>query len=308
VPCGEHAACAESTLQTGSGKTLAYLLPVVEKLTLSGRKRPGKPVALVLEPTRELALQVYEVFEKIGSRLRAAVIYGGASYTVQEQQLRQCDVVIATPGRLNDLLDRGWVDVSEVDMLIIDEADRMLDMGFQDAVTRIMATLPQERQTTLFSATMPKWCKQLAQSYMKPDTVTVDLVSDQDEGAPLVPTTVKHLAVRAAGQDAATHAAVVNEVIKMAGGGRSLVFVSRKDEVDRLVAAMPRQAGGLHGGMSQVQRERVVRQDFFLHFLWLPHNSLGAMQMNAYRKGHYNVLIATDVASRGLDIDGIKVC
>jgi superfamily II DNA/RNA helicase len=120
----------------------------VEKVTLSGRKRPGKPVAVVLEPTRELALQVSEVFNKIGSRFRAAVVYGGASYTMQEQALRTCDIVIATPGRLNDLLARGWVDMSEVDMLVLDEADRMLDMGFSDAVNHVMEALPQNRQVS----------------------------------------------------------------------------------------------------------------------------------------------------------------
>lgn len=268
--------------KTGTGKTLAFVFPLLERLVAGRRTR--RPRALILEPTRELAQQVGVVLDRLasGTRLRHSVIYGGASYERQRSQLQQCDIVVATPGRLQDMVNRKWLDLADVQVFVIDEADRMLDLGFADDVTAITKMLPAKHQTVMFSATMPEWCRDLAADYMRPDTVTVDLVSDDDS---LMPPLLRHAHVSAP-SDPACRPLVMDEVIKWAGGGRTLIFGQTKDEVESIAQCMPRKAVALHGGMTQPQRERV---------------------MAAFRRGQHQVMVATDVASRGLDIQDVKI-
>ncbi len=150
------------------------------------------------EPTRELVIQVASVLEGSKSGLRVAQIYGGVGYDPQQRALRNADVIIATPGRLRDLYDRQWLDLSAIQMLVIDEADRLLDMGFAHEVTELISFMPRTRQSIIFSATMPDWCRTLVKKHMKPDTVIVDMVSEGGVNASMVPSTVRHVAVQAA--------------------------------------------------------------------------------------------------------------
>jgi len=262
--------------RTGSGKTLAFAVPIVERLTPGG----GSPNALILTPTRELASQVTEEFRVIADvkRLRIASVYGGVGLGPQAKRARHADIVIATPGRLIDLVQRKLLRLDRVRICVLDEADRMLDMGFMPDVTRILQMLRPERQTMLFSATLDGEVGRLAARFIE-NPVRHEVAA---EDGPLV-TEARHrfVAVDQAGRSRA----LVRELA--ADRGLTLVFVRTKRGVDRLARTLKAEgfhAGALHGGMTQSARER----------------SLGR-----FAAGANDVLVATDVAARGLDLEHI---
>jgi len=262
--------------RTGSGKTLAFAVPIVERLTPGG----GSPNALILTPTRELASQVTEEFRVIADvkRLRIASVYGGVGLGPQAKRARHADIVIATPGRLIDLVQRKLLRLDRVRICVLDEADRMLDMGFMPDVTRILQMLRPERQTMLFSATLDGEVGRLAARFIE-NPVRHEVAG---EDGPLV-TEAHHRFV--AVDQAGRARALVRELA--ADRGLTLVFVRTKRGVDRLARTLKAEgfhAGALHGGMTQSARER----------------SLGR-----FAAGANDVLVATDVAARGLDLEHI---
>jgi len=260
--------------RTGSGKTLAFAVPIVERLT------PGRrPHALILAPTRELASQVTEEFRAIVDvrRLSVAPVYGGVGVTPQAKKARTADIVVATPGRLLDLVARRLIRLDDVQIAVLDEADRMLDMGFLPDVTRILDLLPRDRQTMLFSATLDGEVGRLAR------TITRDPVRHEIGDGRLTVSDAVHRFVPVA------HAEKMRTVVRelAADRGLTLIFVRTQRGADRLARNLRKQgfgAGELHGGMSQPQRERALGR---------------------FASGARDVLVATDVAARGLDLDGI---
>ncbi len=261
--------------RTGSGKTLAFAVPLVERLSPSGRS----PSALILAPTRELASQVTEEFRAIAdvARLQVAAVYGGVGIAPQAKRARHADIVVATPGRLLDLVNRGSLRLDRVRICVLDEADRMLDMGFLPDVRRILEMLRPDRQTMLFSATLDGEVGRLATRF------TTDAVRHELGEGGVTITDAHHRFICVEHPDK-THA-LVRELA--ADRGLALVFVRTKHGADRLARSLRKQgfrAGELHGGMSQPQRER----------------SLGR-----FASGGNDVLVATDVAARGLDLEDI---
>ena len=260
--------------RTGSGKTLAFAVPIVERL------QPGRrPHALILAPTRELASQVTEEFRAIVDvrGLSVAAVYGGVGITPQAKKARTADIVVATPGRLLDLVARKLIRLDQVRMLVLDEADRMLDMGFLPDVTRILDLLPSERQTMLFSATLDGEVGRLARR------ITRDPVRHEIGDGRLTVTDAAHRFVQVA------HAQKMRTLVRELAGerGLTLVFVRTQRGADRLARNLRKEgfsAGELHGGMSQPQRQRALGR---------------------FASGHHDILIATDVAARGLDLEGI---
>ncbi len=272
--------------QTGTGKTAAFALPIIQRLHSSKPPRDGNGKvairALVLSPTRELASQIADSFSTYGrfTRLRHVVIFGGVKQYHQARALnRGVDVVIATPGRLQDLMNQGLVDLSRVECFALDEADRMLDMGFIQPIRKIAAELPKTRQTFLFSATMPKSIQGLAESLLNnPVRVAVTPVAS---AAPMIEQSV-HMVHRAEKQNTLERLLRGNTI------ERALVFTRTKHGADKVckklgLAGIP--AGSIHGNKSQAQRERAL---------------------DGFRRGRSRVLVATDVAARGLDVDGIS--
>ena len=261
---------------TGSGKTLAFGIPLVERTEGAS----GKPAALVLVPTRELALQVADDLRPIAEakRLRVATVYGGASVGSQARAARAANIVIATPGRMNDLLERRMLDLSRVRVLVLDEADRMLDMGFKPQVDRILQTVPRNRQTMLFSATLEGAVGELAGSYTSnASEFSATAPPEREQG------TVEHTFV------AVTNDSKLDVLIEQlnAGKRRTLVFVRTKHGADRLVQKLSRaeiRATAMHGNLSQNQRERALAR---------------------FTSGNVRTLVATDVAARGLDLSDI---
>jgi superfamily II DNA/RNA helicase len=261
--------------RTGSGKTLAFAVPIVERLTPDGRS----PTALILVPTRELASQVTEEFRAIADvrRLEVASVYGGVGIGPQAKRARRADILIATPGRLLDLVARKLLRLDRVRICVLDEADRMLDMGFLPDVTRILQLLRPERQTMLFSATLDGEVGRLAARF------TDDPVSHAvaDERPVIAEALHRFIAV----DQPRKTPALVRELA--ADRGLTLIFVRTKRGADRLAKNLRGQGfrvGALHGGMSQPQRERALG-----HFA----------------SGNNDVLVATDVAARGLDLEDI---
>jgi ATP-dependent RNA helicase RhlE len=257
---------------TGSGKTLAFAIPIVQSIDADGRR----PAALVLVPTRELATQVAEEITAIAGRdLRVATVYGGVPLHAQSKRARDAHVVVATPGRLNDLLERKAVALDHVRVLILDEADRMLDMGFKPQVDRIVRRLPRDRQTMLFSATLDARVGELADAY------TENPVRHE---APAVPALTDELVEhRFVAVDAASKIDTLAELLRTEGE-RTLVFVRTRRGADRLVRKLAQQgvsAVAMHGDLSQGQRERALR---------------------SFDSGRASTLVATDVAARGLDL------
>ncbi len=310
--------------QTGTGKTAAFSLPIIHRLLATqqettpaspepaptprgvgsmGRSRRGRDQggrsrrdaapadgrrvrALVLSPTRELATQICDSFAAYGKHtgLRATAIFGGVSQFRQEQALqRGVDVIVATPGRLIDLMDQGLIDFSAIQVLVLDEADRMLDMGFIQPIRRIVAALPAgseaaPRQTLLFSATMPRDVARLAESLLRdPVRVAVNPVASTapliEQSVYMVPRHSKH--------------ALLEHLLASHGVERGLVFTRTKRGADQLSRKLQRagvRVDSIHGNKSQAQRQRAL---------------------DAFRTGRSRVLVATDVAARGLDVDGI---
>ena len=261
---------------TGSGKTLAFAIPIVERTT----SRDKRPSALVLVPTRELAVQVTEDFSAIASAngLKVAAVYGGMPLRSQADRARSANILVATPGRLQDLADRRLLDLSAVRILVLDEADRMLDMGFKPQVDKIVRLLPRNRQTMFFSATLDGEVGELARAYTSsPSRFEADLPADRAVGE------IDHRFV-AVSPD--TKVETLVEHIR-ATEGLTLVFVRTKRGADRLakkLAFHQVDAVAMHGDLSQGQRQRALRR---------------------FESGKVQVLVATDVAARGLDIDDI---
>jgi superfamily II DNA/RNA helicase len=260
---------------TGSGKTLAFAVPIVER-TDPADKRPS---AVVLVPTRELALQVSDELRSLAvvRRLEVVTVYGGAPLAAQAKRAGRAHVIVATPGRLQDLVDRGAVSLSHVRILVLDEADRMLDMGFKPQVDRLVRRLPKARQTMLFSATLAGRVDELIGSY------TSNAVRVEAGAAPGKPAEVGHRFVSVK-QDTK-----VDTLVKELGAADdlTLVFVRTKRGADRLARALSRRgipAGALHGDMSQSAREKSLAR---------------------FESGQVAALVATDVAARGLDLDRI---
>jgi superfamily II DNA/RNA helicase len=260
---------------TGSGKTLAFAIPIVQ-LVDPAAARPG---ALVLVPTRELAAQVTEQFEAIsGGTLRVASVYGGVKFGAQIKAAKEAHVIVATPGRLQDLVDRRAISLEAVRILVLDEADRMLDMGFKPQVDRIVRLLPAERQTMFFSATLDGDVGELARRYTNaPARFEGSLPEDSLSGD------VEHRFVPVTSDTKVTKLVeLLNE-----DRGLALVFVRTKAGADRLVEKLRRHdvdAIAIHGDKGQAQRERALQR---------------------FDSGKVRTLVATDVAARGLDVDDI---
>jgi len=265
------------TAQTGTGKTLAFLIPIIEMLQ---RERSRKTSALVLLPTRELAMQVHEQYENLRGKTmpKAALVVGGMSEKAQIQSLKGgCELVIATPGRLQDFITRRLADVSQIKILVLDEADRMLDMGFLPAIRRILTILPARRQTLCFSATMEQSVASLVHEYMR-DPVRIAL------GSVLKPAESVQLTayeVRPGEKLDALRQLLYEEA------GQTLIFTRTKRGTQRLANELVRdgfRASMIHGDRSQSQRNAAL---------------------SGFQEGRFQVLVATDVASRGLHIDDV---
>jgi ATP-dependent RNA helicase DeaD len=263
--------------QTGTGKTAAFSLPILTNY------QPGKnPQALVLTPTRELALQVAEAMQGYGRHVgvRVLAVYGGQGFGQQITQLRRgVDIVVGTPGRLLDLLGRNILDLSVIKTVVLDEADEMLKMGFIDDVEAILAKTPAARQTALFSATVPAPIRRLADKYMRaPQSVTI-----QRNQVTAVAIEQRYYLVRPSDKIAALTRVLENEDVK-----RALIFARTRIGTAELAAALTQQgfpAETLNGDLTQEARERVL---------------------NRFRNNQIQILVATDVAARGLDIDDIS--
>ncbi len=268
--------------QTGTGKTAAFGLPLIHALSKRGVKPAGGTTAgLILAPTRELAGQIADNLRNFtrGSHLKVALVVGGASINKQVEVLnRGTDLLIATPGRLIDLLDRSAVRLDQTAFLVLDEADQMLDMGFIHALRRIAPLLPDERQTMLFSATMPRHMEELAGTYLtKPVRVQVS--------PPGTPAAKVRQVVHFVPQPKKT--ALLVDLLDAHRDDLALVFARTKHGAERLMKALVKAgyaAGSIHGNKSQGQRDRAIR---------------------AFKAREIRVLVATDVAARGIDIPGV---
>lgn len=270
--------------QTGTGKTAAFAVPILQLLnkTAAEQTEPRKIRSLVLTPTRELAVQIYESFHSYGrfTKLRACVVFGGVSQKMQVEKLqRGVDILVATPGRLNDLINQGYINLQNVEILVLDEADRMLDMGFIADVKKIIAKIPKQRQTLFFSATMPKEILEMVNSILvnpakvtvTPPATTVEMIDqsvyfvDKDNKRKLLIHLLQDKSIRSA-----------------------LVFTRTKHGADNVVKELTKAkitAQAIHGNKSQNARQTAL---------------------NSFKNGQIRVLVATDIAARGIDIDELS--
>ncbi len=263
--------------QTGTGKTAAFGLP-----TLSRLGPPGKLRCLILEPTRELAAQVVEAFENYGKHtgLRTLLVHGGVGYGKQREGLqRGVDIVVATPGRLLDFMSDGTVDLRDIDVLILDEVDRMLDMGFLPDVRRIVEKTPRTRQTLFFSATMPPQIKGLAEwALREPESIEIGIRFSPAE-------TVSHYLYPVASDQ---REELLLELLRRTDFHSVMIFTRTKMDADRLYGSIQRdgehKVAVMHGDIGQKDREKAL-QDF--------------------RDGTVEVIVATDLAARGIDVSGV---
>jgi len=263
--------------QTGTGKTAAFVLPLLQRLMKGPR---GKLRALIIAPTRELAEQTHAFILLLGKQtgLRSLTVYGGVSAKPQIRGLQAgVDIVVACPGRLLDLKDQRQVDLSQVEMLVLDEADHMFDMGFLPAIRRIIDALPAKRQTLLFSATMPDEIRSLAKKILN-NPITVEIGIDEPIG------TIRHAVYLA---DSTQKLDMLLRILGRTGDGQVLVFSRTKHRTKKLAYQLL-QAGvsttSLQGNLSQPQREAA---------------------MNSFRKGKAKVMVATDIAARGIDVSQV---
>ncbi|HBY62732.1 MAG TPA: ATP-dependent helicase [Solibacterales bacterium] len=268
-----------ATAQTGTGKTLAFLLPILESILATGVK--NGPAALILSPTRELALQIDETFQRLaaGTKIRSAVAVGGMNENQQLRALRGgAQVIIATPGRLSDFMDRGLVRLAGVRAFVLDEADRMLDMGFLPSIRAIAKSLPAARQTLLFSATIEKSVAHLIDAYVTdPVRIAIGSVTKPTEQV-----TLDHYEV---GSD--RKLAMLLHLLEQQAGS-TLVFARTKHRTDRLARSLSNaglKAARIHGDRTQGQRNQALA---------------------GFKNGSYRILVATDVAARGIHVDGIS--
>jgi superfamily II DNA/RNA helicase len=269
--------------RTGTGKTLAFGIPLLQRLDDQPPVRAGATRALVVVPTRELAIQVSRDLEITGTGggARVITVYGGRAYEPQIDALRQgVDVVVGTPGRLLDLVRQHYLNLSDVGTLVLDEADKMLDLGFLPDVERILELTPAGRQTMLFSATMPGEVVTLARRYLRRPTHVRAEHHDEPEHVPL---TEQHV-FRAHQMDKVE---MLVRVLQAEGRGLTMVFCRTKRTADQVAGALTTRgfaAAAVHGDLGQAQRERALR---------------------AFRHGKVDVLVATDVAARGLDVEDV---
>ncbi|MCC6641834.1 MAG: DEAD/DEAH box helicase [Deltaproteobacteria bacterium] len=269
--------------QTGTGKTAAFVLPLVQRLAASASRRSGaRPLrTLVLSPTRELATQIAEAFASFGTPfgLETTAVYGGVSDVPQRRALRRgADVLVATPGRLEDLMSAGEVDLRRVEAVVLDEADRMLDAGFVASVRRILSRVPAQRQTLLFSATMPAEIRSLARSVQR-DAAEVEVAP---VATPAEKVEQEVLFVARGDKRALLSHLLADPAVK-----RALVFTRTKRGADRVAKHLcaGERAEAIHGNRSQAQRERALA---------------------SFKRGSTRVLVATDLAARGIDVDDIS--
>ncbi|HVT90760.1 MAG TPA: DEAD/DEAH box helicase [Tepidisphaeraceae bacterium] len=266
--------------QTGTGKTAAFALPILQRLAAATPQRRNVR-ALVLCPTRELALQIHDSFRTYGRnlQLRTASIFGGVNQRPQVMALRNgVDILVATPGRLLDLMNQRFCDLRNLEILVLDEADRMLDMGFIPDIRRIVAQVPAKRQTLLFSATMPHEIRQLANSLLH-NPVSVQVASTT--------TPVETIRQSVYFVDRGNKAALLAHLYNSLPMARTIVFTRTKHGADRVVRHLHTRnirAEAIHGNKSQNARERALRN---------------------FRSSKTPILVATDIASRGIDVDGI---
>jgi len=267
--------------QTGTGKTAAFMLPILQRL--SKGKRAHTLRALILVPTRELAEQVLQSARTYGRHLpvNAAAVYGGVGMEPQTKALaRGVDIIVATPGRLLDHMERGHVSYSHLEVLVLDEADRMLDMGFAPDVKRILRALPDERQTLLFSATISPDVDALARSALSGHaSVEIGRRAQTAEG-------IEHVIVAA---DKLKKRDVLAAILQAKPAGQTLIFTRTKYGADKLVTFLKRSgihANAIHGDKAQSHRTRTL---------------------DAFRSGNAEILVATDIAARGIDVDGIRM-
>ncbi len=269
--------------QTGTGKTAAFALPILHRLSLEDRRPPRRGCrVLVLSPTRELANQIADSFSDYGKHLRYTntVVFGGVTIGRQERALAPgVDILVATPGRLIDLVDRRSLTLEGVEILVLDEADQMLDLGFIHALKRIVRMLPSKRQSLFFSATMPKNIAGLAAQYLD-DPVQVAVTP--------VATTAERVEQQVIFAHTGAKQALLAHILRDPAIDRVLVFTRTKHGADRVVRGLDKSGiagAAIHGNKSQPQRERALQ---------------------AFRDGECRVLVATDIAARGIDVDGVS--
>jgi ATP-dependent RNA helicase RhlE len=271
--------------QTGTGKTAAFALPMLQRLAAEAGKKPAGPRAtrsLILTPTRELAIQIADSFRAYGKHLglRGTVVYGGVGQKPQVDSLaRGVDILVATPGRLLDLMNQGFLRLDKIEIFVLDEADRMLDMGFIHDIRKVIAKLPRERQTLFFSATMPPDIARLAASILR-DPVEVAVTP--------VASTVQRIVQSVLFVDRANKRALLAELLKDKAIDRVLVFSRTKHGANKVAEDLAKRhvtAEAIHGNKSQSARQRALEN---------------------FRAGKVRVLVATDIAARGIDIDGIS--
>ena len=287
-----HVAAGRDVLgcaQTGTGKTAAFSLPILHRLAQTAAKQPHpnqhhhRPIrALILSPTRELALQIEQSLKTYGRHLhlRTTCVFGGVGQGAQTRALQAgVDMLIATPGRLQDLMNQGYIDLSHVEIFVLDEADRMLDMGFITPIREITSEIPKQRQTLLFSATMPKEIRHLADSLLTdPVSVQIATLSSTPD---LVDQSIYHVTRN-------NKPALLVHILETAKSDRVLVFTRTKHGADRVTKDLVRvgiRADAIHGNKRQNVRQRTLGD---------------------FRNGRIRVLVATDVAARGIDVDGIS--
>jgi ATP-dependent RNA helicase RhlE len=265
--------------QTGTGKTAAFVLPILQKLLALNTQQRKPARVLVLAPTRELALQIHENFVELGREtgIRSVAVFGGVSQVPQVKNLRQAPIIVACPGRLLDLINQGLADLSQVDTLVLDEADRMLDMGFAPDIRRIVSRLTGKRQTMLFSATMPDQIRNLTREYLINPVEVKAETTDQVEA-------ISHTFYPV---PAHLKSGLLEELLRVTDHESLLVFTRTKHRAKSLSRKLESKgfaATFLQGNMSQNRRQEA---------------------MTGFRNGKYKIMVATDIASRGIDCERI---
>lgn len=266
--------------QTGTGKTAAFALPMLDRLNAAKPRKPGAIRALILTPTRELALQIGESFAAYGKyqKLRATVIFGGVGQAPQVEAIKKgVEILIACPGRLNDLVGQGLVDLSNIEIFVLDEADRMLDMGFFDDIMQIVKQMPTKRQTILFSATLPPKIRQLAKQILK-DPAEINIAISKPNEAIIQSAYICYETQKMT---------IIQELFSKPNRKKTIIFSSSKQKVKDLAYSLKRMklnVAAMHSDLEQEQREAVMLD---------------------FKNGKTDILVATDIVARGIDIDDI---
>lgn len=278
IPAVLHGKDVMGLAQTGTGKTAAFALPILHRLMQGGRRHVR---ALVVAPTRELAEQIHEAVTGLGQKtgLKSATVYGGVSMTPQVDKLRRgCEIVVACPGRLLDHVEQKTIDLSRVEVLVLDEADHMFDMGFLPDIRKILRHLPSKRQTLLFSATMPPEIRHLAHDVLvNPVTIQIGTTAPADTVSHALYPVSPHLKTP-----------LLIELLRRTDTGSVLVFTRTKHRAKRLGEQLGKngyRAASLQGNLSQAKRQAA---------------------MNGFRNGTFQILVATDIAARGIDVTQVS--